>query len=134
MTGHARSRARYAAILFLAIIAGLASRRLSSHLAAPVSDYAGDTLWAACAYLVLAISMPQTTAATVAALAIGFSFCIELSQLYHAPWIDSLRATTIGGLILGFGFVWSDLVCYTTGVLLMAGCDVAWFRRPLMRR
>ncbi len=42
---------------------------------------------------------------------------VELSQLYHAPWIDSIRQTTLGGLILGFGFLWSDLACYALGVL-----------------
>jgi len=49
-------------------------------------------------------------------LAMAFSVAIELSQLYHAPWIDSIRHTTLGGLILGFGFVWSDLICYAVGV------------------
>ena len=50
------------------------------------------------------------------ALAMIFSVAIELSQLYHAPWIDSIRHTTLGGLILGFGFLWSDLACYAVGV------------------
>ncbi len=39
-----------------------------------------------------------------------------MSQLYHAEWIDSIRATTLGGLVLGYGFLWSDLVAYTIGV------------------
>ena len=39
-----------------------------------------------------------------------------MSQLYHAPWIDSIRHTTLGGLILGYGFLWSDLACYAVGV------------------
>ena len=38
------------------------------------------------------------------------------SVLYHTPWIDSIRQTTLGGLILGFGFLWSDLACYAVGV------------------
>jgi glycopeptide antibiotics resistance protein len=48
--------------------------------------------------------------------ALTFSFSIEISQLYHASWIDALRAYPLGGLILGFGFLWSDVVCYTIGV------------------
>ena len=44
-----------------------------------------------------------------------FFYGIELSQLYHALWIDAIRNTTLGGLIIGFGFLWSDLVCYTIG-------------------
>ena len=56
------------------------------------------------------------TTGRVAVLALVVSLLVELSQLYHAPWIDSVRQTTIGGLILGFGFLWSDLVCYAAGV------------------
>jgi hypothetical protein len=48
----------------------------------------------------------------VAMLALGFSVCIEVSQLYHTPWLDAIRNMPLGGLILGFTFVWSDLVCY----------------------
>ena len=25
--------------------------------------------------------------------------------------------TTLGGLVLGFGFLWTDLVCYSAGVM-----------------
>ena len=46
----------------------------------------------------------QASTRTVAFLAMAFSIAIELSQLYHAPWIDSIRQTTLGGLILGLAF------------------------------
>ncbi len=46
----------------------------------------------------------------------AFAVAIEISQLYHDPWIDAIRQTTLGGLILGFGFLWSDLACYAVGV------------------
>ena len=45
---------------------------------------------------------------------------IEVSQLFHAPWIDSIRQTTLGGLVLGFGFLWTDLVCYSVGITVGA--------------
>jgi glycopeptide antibiotics resistance protein len=53
----------------------------------------------------------------VMAAALLLSYAIEFSQLYQADWINALRHTTLGGLVLGFGFLWSDLVCYTAGVL-----------------
>jgi hypothetical protein len=52
----------------------------------------------------------------VAGLAIVSSLAVEVSQLYHSPWIDAIRRTAVGGLLLGFGFVWSDLVCYAVGI------------------
>ena len=57
-----------------------------------------------------------------------FSFCIEFSQLYQAEWINGIRATLIGGLILGKGFLWIDLVRYTVGSMLSYGVD-QWFNR-----
>jgi len=52
----------------------------------------------------------------VAVIALVFSYLIEFSQLYQATWINSLRANRIGGLVLGYGFLWSDLLCYTVGI------------------
>ncbi len=53
-----------------------------------------------------------------AALSLATAFVVELSQLYHAPWIDSIRQTTLGGLVLGFGFLWTDLLCYSVGIAI----------------
>jgi hypothetical protein len=57
---------------------------------------------------------------SVGLLAISFAAGIEASQLYHAPWLDAIRRTTLGGLALGYGFLWSDLACYAVGVGLGA--------------
>jgi hypothetical protein len=60
--------------------------------------------------------MPRWPTLRVAIAALLFSFAIELGQLYRAPWIDEIRRTTLGGLVLGFGFLWSDLLCYMAGI------------------
>lgn len=99
-----------------AAILGLGSRRFASHLPGFVASYAGDTLWALAAFLSIGLLLPRTSTGRVALLALSFSIFIEISQLYHAPWIDSVRRTTMGGLILGYDFVWSDLACYAVGV------------------
>jgi hypothetical protein len=104
------------ALIALVIPLGLGSRRYAHALPGFVAAYAGDTLWALAAFLGFGLVLPRASTRTIAALAITFSVLIEVSQLYHAPWIDSIRHTTLGGLILGFDFVWSDLVCYTAGV------------------
>lgn len=54
----------------------------------------------------------------VALTALLFSYAIEISQIYHAPWIDAVRHTRPGGLVLGYVFLWSDIACYTVGVSL----------------
>lgn len=47
-----------------------------------------------------------------------FAVLIEVSQLYQAARITAWRETFMGKMILGHGFLWSDLVCYAAGVLL----------------
>lgn len=106
----------YSLLLVGTVMSGLASRRFSAVLPVWVNTYLGDVLWALMVFVILALLFRRKSSLWIASLALAFSFCIEFSQLYHAPWIDQLRHTTIGGLVLGFGFLWSDLACYTLGV------------------
>jgi hypothetical protein len=53
-------------------------------------------------------------------LALAFAWGVEFSQLYHAPWIDAVRATLPGRLVLGTTFNWPDLLAYALGVGLGA--------------
>lgn len=108
---------------------GLASRRHAEHLPPFLSDYAGDTLWALMVFLGISFILPDAHAVRRAGIAIGFAYAIEVSQLYDAPWIDALRHTTLGGLVLGFGFMWTDLVCYATGIAIGMAFDTLAFRK-----
>ena len=45
---------------------------------------------------------------------------VEVSQLYHTPTLDAVRATMLGHLVLGSGFDPRDLVAYAVGVGLAA--------------
>jgi hypothetical protein len=107
-------------LMALAVALGLGSRRYAALLPGFVAAYSGDTLWALTAVLLFGLLLPGATTWQVASLAMSFAVLIEVGQLYHAPWIDSIRRTTIGGLILGYDFIWSDLACYAVGVGLGA--------------
>jgi hypothetical protein len=103
-------------LIALASALGIGSRRLAHGLPWFLVVYAGDTLWALAAFLGIGLLLPRASTERVAALAMITSFLVEFSQLYKAPWIASMRRTTLGGLVLGSDFVWSDLMCYTVGV------------------
>jgi len=62
-------------------------------------------------------------------LSLAFSYCIEISQLYHDTWIDAIRGTTLGALVLGHGFLWSDIVAYTVGIVLCSLADFLIFNK-----
>lgn len=106
----------WTSLIVLAVALGLGSRRFGRSLPDFLAAYAGDTLWALVVFLGLGLLLRRASTWALALAALTFSGLIELSQLYHAPWIDSIRRTTPGGLVLGFGFLWSDLACYAVGV------------------
>ena len=111
-------------IFFLSAVAvvfvGLASRRYQAVLPEFVGEYAGDTLWALMLSLLVSALLAGRTVTYRATISLVLAFLVEISQLYHAPWIESIRNTTLGGLVLGFGFLWTDLVCYTVGIIIGA--------------
>jgi hypothetical protein len=110
-----RSRWLYLAFCALTITAGLSTRLFRGTGAAEWAANAGDALWAALVYLGLAVLFPTARSWVLLGAASLIATGVEVSQIYHAPWIDGLRRTTLGGLALGWGFAWGDLVCYYVG-------------------
>ncbi len=112
-----RSKLKLLVLLLLVVATGLLSRsEYASHLPGFIQDYAGDTLWALALYIVLAFFSPGAGTKELLFISLIISFAIEFSQLYQADWINSVRNTKPGGLILGSGFKWSDLLCYSAGI------------------
>jgi len=114
------------------IAAGLLSRSSRSSRAGVVLPefvraYAGDTLWALMVFVGLGFVFPRAKTSMIALAALGISFVVEFSQLYQAEWIDRIRATRVGGLVLGREWVATDLICYAVGVAIGAVGEVAKF-------
>lgn len=129
-----RSRTTYVALIFAVVLLGLASRAYSPPLPHAVREYAGDALWALAAYLTVAFLFPRLPAIRVAVAAGLFSLAVEVSQLYHAPWIDQIRQIRLAALVLGHGFLWSDLVCYGVGIGVGVLSEGYWARGLSVRR
>ena len=66
----------------------------------------------------LGLLFPRLPTGDTAALALTISFLVETSQLCHSPWIDAIRSTRLGALVLGSVFNWPDFPAYTVGVLI----------------
>ena len=81
-----------------------------------VNLYLGDALWALLIFLIMGFIFNKLASFRLTIFALLFCYLTEISQLYHASWIDEIRSTTIGGLVLGFGFLWSDILAYSIGV------------------
>lgn len=111
-----RSRPLYGVITILVIILGIASRKFSIYLPQFINLYLGDALWAFMIFSGFGFLFTNLETKKLGLAALMFCYFIEVTQLYHSSWIDSIRRTTLGGLVLGYGFLWSDLIAYTMGV------------------
>lgn len=111
-----KRRLVYMLFAILTMLVGLASRRFRQQLPTFIGEYSGDVLWALMLFLVVSFVLAGRPLFLRWFISLILVFAVEVSQLYHAPWIDGIRSTTLGGLVLGFGFLWSDLVCYLVGI------------------
>jgi hypothetical protein len=122
-------------MLVTTVLLGLASRRWPEVQPEFVAAYAGDVLWAATVYWIgalvwSALSRPPRRIfdMRLAGGALGIAALVEVSQLYRATWIVAVRASRVGALVLGRGFLWSDLLCYAVGVAGAVLVDVLLVR------
>lgn len=106
-----KKRALYLFLIVTAIALGLLSRRIAFIPAAT-----GDTLYALMMFFLVRCCLLHQRSRTVAIVSLALCFAIEISQAIHAPWLDALRTTLPGRLVLGKGFLWTDLIAYIVGV------------------
>lgn len=111
-------RVTYILLAIVTIIIALIIRKLWTHLPFWINIWIGDFLWAVMLYFaMIAVFMPKNRWKATAYL-IVFCWIIEISQEWHTEWLDAFRQTYIGGLLLGHGFLWSDIISYTMGALV----------------
>ncbi len=106
-----KSRITWFIIICITIVLGLASRHFSI-----IPLFVGDILWATMVYFMVRFLFINKPVSFIAIVSLLFSYAIEFSQLYKAPWIDTIRPTLFGRLVLGATFNWGDMVCYAAGV------------------
>jgi len=113
----------YVIAVILTIVFGLASRKFSPLLPIFVAENAGDILWAMMVYFGFRFLLMRKSLLTAIFLSFLFSYGIEFSQMYQAEWINQLRGTLLGALILGKGFLTVDLIRYAIGITVAAVID-----------
>lgn len=109
--------------VFITIVLGLASRKFSHLLLLFIAENSGDVIWAMMVYFGFRFLLVRKSLITAIWLSFSFSFGIEFSQLYQAEWINQVRGTLLGGLVLGKGFLTVDLIRYTAGILIATVLD-----------
>ncbi len=123
-----KARLIYLFLIIITVIVGLVSRELSP---AVVPLFVGDILWGLAVFLLMRFIFIQKPLPFTVIVSIIYAYATELSQLYSAPWIDNLRQTFFGKVMLGETFYLGDLASYTIGIGL--GVLVELSLRTLVR-
>jgi glycopeptide antibiotics resistance protein len=108
----------YLIVIVIVILLGLASRTYGHFLPDFIAENAGDVLWTIMVYFGFRFLLIRKRILTAMLFSLLFSFSIEFSQLYQAGWINEVRGTVLGALVLGKGFLMVDLFRYTVGILI----------------
>ena len=108
-------RVIYGVLIAVTVPFGLASRAKPIPMPDVVRRYGGDVLSAVCIFF--GVRLVLHVRPRWMAVAVGFGVCvlIEVQQLYRGRWLVGLRNDTPLGILLGHGFLWSDIVCYAVG-------------------
>ena len=93
---------------------GLYSRHLKW-----IPEETGDALWAMMVFCLWRIILVKQSLRLVAIISLTHSFLVEFSQILRWSWLVSFRSTFIGHMMLGQGFLWTDLLAYLIGILLI---------------
>lgn len=119
-----KQRIKYGLLIIVIIAAGLLSRKVAG-----LPSWIGDMLYATMMYFIVRFVCLQRGKIFIAISSLTICFLIEFSQLYQADWINSVRRTLPGRLLLGQGFLWSDLLAYTLGVIAGLAMDTAFRKK-----
>ena len=120
-------------IFYLSGIAVLIALGLLSRRVKFVPATCGDALWAMmvyCCFRIVLIRKPMIISAVAALIT---SFAIEFSQMLTPDWLVKIRSTFLGHMLLGQGFLWSDLLAYTIGIAVIYGLT-ALIRQGVMKK
>jgi hypothetical protein len=117
----------YLLIMAVIMALGLPARLIQERLPGWYTLYFGDYLWAMLLFFLFALTL-RTSTFKAAFITLLFTYMIEISQLFHPPWLEYLRSIKLFALVLGYGFLWSDIAAYTLGI-----CTGALLERFLLR-
>ncbi len=118
-----KSRFVYILVTLLTIPFGLLVRSKKEWFPDVFNLYAGDALYAFMMYYAVCVIFIKKNIRIRAVTALLICYIIELSQIYQSEWINTIRQTVLGKLILGSGFLYSDLLAYFIGIAAAAIVD-----------
>lgn len=100
------------------IVAGLMLRLVPMGLPDAVVKHGGSVLWAMMIRAIVVMIRLRWSPGRSGTVATIIACGIELSQLYHRPVLDAMRANWLGALLFGRVFSVVDLVVYALAITI----------------
>jgi Protein of unknown function (DUF2809) len=115
---------RYRFNLFIAIIIiiplGLVSKFYNGPLYQWLNNYSGGIFYEIFWILLVILINPKIPPLIAAIWVFMITALLEFMQLWHPPFLEAIRATLIGRLLIGTTFDWWDFPHY------ILGCTITW--------
>lgn len=102
--------------------------RFTTALPGWITDISGSLAYQIFWMALVQFCFPKFSIAKTAIAVFCFSCAIEFLQLWQPPFLQAIRATLPGRLVLGNTFVWSDFPPYAIG------CFLGWLLLSRLRR
>ncbi|PIF33665.1 uncharacterized protein DUF2809 [Flavobacterium sp. 9] len=113
-----KSRIYYSILFLMTIFLGIMSRKIPQ-----VPLIIGDFLYAVMIYFLIRILFPEKKILYIIITPLLICYSIEFLQLYQGNWMIGLRKTLFGRYVLGQGFLWSDILAYTFGIVVVSSIE-----------
>jgi len=81
-------------------------------------DYSGGATYVIFWILAYAFIRPTASPLPVSLTVLLITCCLEFLQLWHPAWLEAIRRTLPGRLVLGTTFEWSDFPPYFVGAAI----------------
>lgn len=131
-----RCRISLAILLFVVALLGY-WLRFDAPIAATLRDGLGGAAYVIFFVLGIAIIKPASSAARIALIVLGVTCVLEFLQLWHPLWLERIRRTFLGRVLLGTTFDWTDFPPYLAGALIggmLVRLHQSWFSLNNRRR
>jgi hypothetical protein len=100
---------------------GLFTRYYDGWAADFVNYSLGGVIYVTFWCLLVSLIFPGAPRGKVCGWVVVITSLLECLQLWHPPWLEQLRSSLAGQMLLGTTFVWTDFIGY------LAGGFIAWF-------
>lgn len=121
------TQARIIVALSIVTPLGFASKWYNGPASWWSNDYGGGILYEVFWCLAAILLFPRASAIITASTVFVITCFLETLQLWHPPFLESIRSTFLGSALIGATFAWWDFPHY------FIGCTLGWYLISIVR-